>query len=164
MQVAVLVPTTLLADQHYRTFSERVAPFSIRVEMLSRFRTKSEQKETLKGLKSGTVDIVIGTHRLLQKDIAFKDLGLIVIDEEHRFGVKHKEQSRNSLVDVLTLTATPIPRTLQMSLFGIRDFSIIETPPEDRLSIRTTFTFRRDDHPRRDPAGAQARRPDIFCP
>ncbi len=141
MQVAVLVPTTLLADQHYRTFSERVASFSIRVDMLSRFRTKSEQQETLKGLKSGTVDIVIGTHRLLQKDIAFKNLGLLVVDEEHKFGVKHKERIKEfkKLVDVLTLTATPIPRTLHMSLAGIRDLSIIETPPLDRQAIQVVL-------------------------
>jgi transcription-repair coupling factor (superfamily II helicase) len=137
-QAAVIVPTTLLADQHFRTFSERVAPFSIRVDMMSRFRTKAEQKETLKGMKSGTVDIVIGTHRLLQRDIAFKNLGLLVIDEEHRFGVKHKERIKEfkKLVDVLTLTATPIPRTLHMSLAGIRDLSIIQTPPLDRQAIQ----------------------------
>jgi transcription-repair coupling factor (superfamily II helicase) len=137
-QAAVIVPTTLLADQHFRTFSERVAPFSIRVDMMSRFRRAAEQKETLKGMKSGTVDIVIGTHRLLQRDIAFKNLGLLVIDEEHRFGVKHKERIKEfkKLVDVLTLTATPIPRTLHMSLAGIRDLSIIQTPPLDRQAIQ----------------------------
>ena len=114
-QVAVLVPTTLLAEQHFRTFSERLKPFSITVEMLSRFRTKSEQQETIRRMKSGTVDIVIGTHRLLQKDISLKNLGLLVVDEEHKFGVKHKERIKEfkKLVDVLTLTATPIPRTLQ---------------------------------------------------
>lgn len=138
LQAAVIVPTTLLADQHFRTFSERVAPFSIRVDMMSRFRTKAEQRETLKGMKSGTVDIVIGTHRLLQKDVAFRNLGLLVIDEEHRFGVKHKERIKEfkKLVDVLTLTATPIPRTLHMSLAGIRDLSIIQTPPLDRQAIQ----------------------------
>lgn len=137
-QAAVIVPTTLLADQHFRTFSERVAPFSVRVDMMSRFRSKAEQKETLKGMKNGTVDIVIGTHRLLQKDIAFRNLGLLVIDEEHRFGVKHKERIKEfkKLVDVLTLTATPIPRTLHMSLAGIRDLSIIQTPPLDRQAIQ----------------------------
>jgi transcription-repair coupling factor (superfamily II helicase) len=141
MQVAVLVPTTLLADQHARTFSERCAPFSIRVEMLSRFRTRAEQQETLKGLKNGTVDIVIGTHRLLQKDISFKNLGLLVVDEEHKFGVKHKERIKEfkKLVDVLTLTATPIPRTLHMSLSGIRDLSIIQTPPLDRQAIQVVL-------------------------
>ncbi len=141
MQVAVLVPTTLLADQHFRTFSERVMPFSVRVDMLSRFRTRAEQQETIKGLKSGVVDIVIGTHRLLQKDIAFKNLGLLVVDEEHKFGVKHKERIKEfkKLVDVLTLTATPIPRTLHMSLSGIRDLSIIQTPPLDRQAIQVAL-------------------------
>jgi len=141
MQAAVLVPTTLLAEQHFRTFSERLAPFSIRVEMLSRFRTRAEQQETLKGLKSGTVDFVVGTHRLLQKDVVFRNLGLLVVDEEHKFGVKHKERIKEfkKLVDVLTLTATPIPRTLHMSLAGIRDLSIIQTPPLDRQAIQVTL-------------------------
>jgi len=140
-QAAVLVPTTLLADQHFRTFSQRLAPFSVRVDMLSRYRTKAEQKGTLKGLKSGTVDMVIGTHRLLQKDIAFRNLGLLVVDEEHKFGVKHKERIKEfkRLVDVLTLTATPIPRTLHMSLAGIRDLSIIQTPPLDRQAIQVVL-------------------------
>ena len=140
-QAAVLVPTTLLADQHFRTFSQRLAPFSVSVDMLSRYRTKAEQKGTLKGLKSGTVDMVIGTHRLLQKDIAFKNLGLLVVDEEHKFGVKHKERIKEfkKLVDVLTLTATPIPRTLHMSLAGIRDLSIIQTPPLDRQAIQVVL-------------------------
>jgi transcription-repair coupling factor (superfamily II helicase) len=140
-QAAVLVPTTLLADQHFRTFSQRLAPFSVRVDLLSRFRTKAEQQETLKGLKSGTVDMVIGTHRLLQKDVLFKDLGLLVVDEEHKFGVRHKERIKEfkKLVDVLTLTATPIPRTLHMSLAGIRDLSIIQTPPLDRQAIQVVL-------------------------
>jgi transcription-repair coupling factor (superfamily II helicase) len=140
-QAAVLVPTTLLADQHFRTFSQRLAPFSVRVDMLSRYRTKAEQKETLKGLQSGTVDMVIGTHRLLQKDILFKNLGLLVVDEEHKFGVRHKERIKEfkKLVDVLTLTATPIPRTLHMSLAGIRDLSIIQTPPLDRQAIQVVL-------------------------
>jgi transcription-repair coupling factor (superfamily II helicase) len=140
-QAAVLVPTTLLADQHFRTFSQRLAPFSVRVDMLSRYRTKAEQKETLKGLQSGTVDMVIGTHRLLQKDIRFKNLGLLVVDEEHKFGVRHKERIKEfkKLVDVLTLTATPIPRTLHMSLAGIRDLSIIQTPPLDRQAIQVVL-------------------------
>jgi transcription-repair coupling factor (superfamily II helicase) len=140
-QAAVLVPTTLLADQHFRTFSQRLAPFSVRVDMLSRFRTKAEQKETLIALKSGIGDIVIGTHRLLQKDIVFKKLGLLVVDEEHKFGVKHKERIKEfkKLVDVLTLTATPIPRTLHMSLAGIRDLSIIQTPPLDRQAIQVVL-------------------------
>jgi transcription-repair coupling factor (superfamily II helicase) len=140
-QVAILVPTTLLADQHHRTFSERLGPFSIAVETLSRFRTKAEQKAALAGLRNGTVDIVIGTHRLLQKDVTFKNLGLLVVDEEHRFGVKHKERIKEfkKLVDVLTLTATPIPRTLHMSLAGLRDLSIIQTPPLDRQAIQVVL-------------------------
>ncbi|MBI5561574.1 MAG: transcription-repair coupling factor [Deltaproteobacteria bacterium] len=138
-QTAVLVPTTVLAQQHYDTFSKRLAPYPARVESLSRFRSKAEQKAVLDGLAGGTVDIVIGTHRLLQKDVAFKDLGLIVIDEEHRFGVAHKERMKRlkKEIDCLTLTATPIPRTLQMSLASIRGLSIINTPPEDRLAIKT---------------------------
>jgi transcription-repair coupling factor (superfamily II helicase) len=141
LQVAVLVPTTLLADQHYRTFTERLAPFSIRVDMLSRFRTRAEQQKTLREVKSGIVDIMIGTHRLLQKDVTFKNLGLLVVDEEHKFGVKHKERIKEfkKLVDVLTLTATPIPRTLHMSLSGIRDLSIIQTPPLDRQAIQVVL-------------------------
>ena len=138
-QVAVLCPTTVLAQQHFNTFTERLAAFPISVEMLSRFRTAKEQKEVVEGIKYGTVDIVIGTHRLLSKDIEFKDLGLLVIDEEQRFGVRHKEkikQLRKS-IDALTMTATPIPRTLHMSLSGIRDMSIINDPPEGRMPIRT---------------------------
>ncbi len=137
MQVAVLVPTTLLADQHFRTFTERLDPFAVTVAMLSRFRTRAEQTKTLKRLKTGTLDIVIATHRLLQKDVSFKNLGLLVVDEEHRFGVRHKERVKEfkKLVDVLTLTATPIPRTLHMSLAGIRDLSIIQTPPLDRQAV-----------------------------
>ncbi|OGP24556.1 MAG: transcription-repair coupling factor [Deltaproteobacteria bacterium GWB2_55_19] len=138
-QVAVLVPTTVLAQQHFRTFSRRLAPYPVTVDVLSRFRSKKEQKEVVEGMKNGTVDILIGTHRLLQKDIEFKDLGLIVIDEEHRFGVAHKERLKSirKKVDCMTLTATPIPRTLHMSLASIRELSIINTPPEDRLAIRT---------------------------
>ncbi|MFH1912048.1 MAG: transcription-repair coupling factor [Pseudomonadota bacterium] len=138
-QVGVLVPTTILAEQHSRTFSRRLKPYPIRVEVLNRFRTKAEQKEILDGLRRGTVDIVIGTHRLLQNDVNFKDLGLVIIDEEQRFGVAHKEKLKKlrTLVDVLTLTATPIPRTLHLSLVGIRDLSIINTPPEDRLPVKT---------------------------
>jgi transcription-repair coupling factor (superfamily II helicase) len=138
-QVAVLVPTTLLADQHYRTFSARLAGFPIRIEELSRFKTKAEQKTTLRDLAEGKVDIVIGTHRLLQKDVAFSDIGLIVIDEEQRFGVMHKERLKEyrASVDVLTLSATPIPRTLHMSLMGVRDLSLIQTPPKNRMSIKT---------------------------
>ncbi|MCS7283220.1 MAG: transcription-repair coupling factor [Anaerolineae bacterium] len=138
-QVAVLVPTTVLAQQHYITFRQRLAPFPVVVEHLSRFRTPAEQSRILEGLREGTVDIVIGTHRLLQKDVVFKDLGLVIIDEEQRFGVTHKEQLKKlrTEVDVLTLTATPIPRTLYLSLTGLRDISIIETPPEERLPVTT---------------------------
>ena len=141
-QVAVLVPTTILAQQHLETFQTRFRGYPITIEMLSRFRTTAEIKETVAGLASRRVDIVIGTHRLLQKDVQFHELGLLVVDEEHRFGVKDKERIRalKAAVDVLTLTATPIPRTLNMSLSGIRDLSVIETPPVDRLAIRTYVT------------------------
>jgi transcription-repair coupling factor (superfamily II helicase) len=138
-QVAVLAPTTVLVFQHYETFRRRMAAFPIRVEMLSRFRSTREQKETLAAVEEGKVDILIGTHRLLSRDVHFHDLGLLIVDEEQRFGVTHKERlkemSRN--VDVLTMTATPIPRTLNMSLVGLRDMSVIETPPKDRLAIQT---------------------------
>ncbi len=146
-QVALLVPTTLLAHQHYRTFRERLEPYPLRVEMVSRLRTTAQIKEVLRDLAAGKVDILIGTHRLLQKDVIFRDLGLLVIDEEHRFGVKHKEKikSMKRLVDVLTLTATPIPRTLQMSLLGIWDMSNIDTPPPDRMAVRTKVTPFDDD-------------------
>jgi transcription-repair coupling factor (superfamily II helicase) len=138
-QVAVLVPTTILAEQHFHTFSERFEPFPVKVEVMSRFKSQAEQKRILKKLKSGGIDIIIGTHRLLQKDIKFKDLGLLVVDEEQRFGVSHKEKIKQlkKNVDVLTLTATPIPRTLHMAMSGVRDMSIIETPPEDRFPIQT---------------------------
>ncbi|MGD8923164.1 MAG: transcription-repair coupling factor, partial [Candidatus Zixiibacteriota bacterium] len=138
-QVAVLVPTTILAQQHYTTFRERLADFPMRVEMLSRFRTRKEQLEVVKDLADGKVDLVIGTHRLLSKDVSFRDLGLLVIDEEHRFGVRHKEILRKlkASVDTMAMTATPIPRTLQMSLMGVRDMSIINTSPKDRLPILT---------------------------
>ncbi|MGA9350003.1 MAG: transcription-repair coupling factor [Anaerolineae bacterium] len=138
-QVAVLVPTTVLAQQHYGTFQERLKPFPVEVEMLSRFRSRREQQEILNKLQAGTMDIVIGTHRLIQKDVAFKDLGLLIIDEEQRFGVTHKEKLKQMRkeVDVLTLTATPIPRTLYMSLTGVRDMSTIDTPPEERLPVKT---------------------------
>jgi transcription-repair coupling factor (superfamily II helicase) len=138
-QVAMLVPTTVLAQQHFDTFKERLAPFPVNVEMLSRFRTPREQEEIIISLALGDVDIVVGTHRLLQADIQFKDLGLIIIDEEQRFGVTHKEffkRMRNE-VDVLTLTATPIPRTLYQALTGVRDISVINTPPAERLPIIT---------------------------
>lgn len=138
-QVAVLVPTTILAEQHYQTFSRRFNDFPVRVEVLNRFKSTSEQKKIVQELQSQKVDIVVGTHRLLQKDVEFKDLGLVIIDEEQRFGVSHKEKLKKmrTLVDVLTLSATPIPRTLHLSLIGIRDLSIINTPPEDRVSIKT---------------------------
>ncbi|NLP14035.1 MAG: transcription-repair coupling factor [Clostridium sp.] len=138
-QVAYLVPTTVLAQQHYNNFKERMKDFPVAVEMLSRFRTKAEQKKILKDVKAGVVDVLVGTHRLLQKDVGFKDLGLLVIDEEQRFGVKHKERIKKikANVDVLTLTATPIPRTLHMSLTGIRDISTIENPPEKRYPVQT---------------------------
>ena len=142
-QTAVLVPTTILAFQHYETFKKRFADYPINVEMLSRFRTATEQKKIVEGLANGAVDIIIATHRLLSKDIQMKDLGLLVIDEEHRFGVGQKEKIKKlkNLVDVLTLSATPIPRTLNFSLVGIRDLSLINTPPADRLAIRTFITY-----------------------
>ncbi|MCR5404196.1 MAG: transcription-repair coupling factor [Butyrivibrio sp.] len=138
-QVAVLVPTTILAQQHYNTFSERMRAFPVRVDLMSRFRTSAEQKKTVEDLKKGLVDVVIGTHRLLSKDVAYKDLGLLIVDEEQRFGVTHKEKikSMKENVDVLTLTATPIPRTLHMSLVGIRDMSVLEEAPNDRIPIQT---------------------------
>ncbi len=138
-QVAVLVPTTVLAEQHWATFCQRFQRYPVRIECLSRFRSRREQKTIVSGLADGTVDIVIGTHRLLQKDVSFKDLGLLVLDEEQRFGVKHKERIKQlrSTVDVLTLTATPIPRTLHLSLIGVRDISVISTPPELRQPIVT---------------------------
>jgi transcription-repair coupling factor (superfamily II helicase) len=138
-QVAVLVPTTILAQQHFVTFSERLKSFPVNVAVLSRFKSRKEQKEILQNLKEGKVDVVIGTHRLIQRDVQFKDLALLIIDEEQRFGVAHKEKIKKlrRLVDVVTLTATPIPRTLQLSLLGARDMSIINTPPKDRLPIHT---------------------------
>lgn len=138
-QVAVLVPTTILAQQHYETFRERFSGYPINIQVLSRFRSRKEQNETTKGIKSGTVDIVIGTHRLLSQDLVFKDLGLLIVDEEQRFGVTHKEKLKRLKVnvDVLTLTATPIPRTLHMSMLGVRDLSVIETPPENRFPVQT---------------------------
>jgi transcription-repair coupling factor (superfamily II helicase) len=138
-QVAVLVPTTVLAQQHFNTFRERMADYPIRIELLSRFRTRRLQQRVVKDLSAGAVDIVIGTHRLIQSDVAFKDLGLVVIDEEQRFGVLHKEKFKmlRKLVDVLTLSATPIPRTLYLALTGARDMSAIQTPPHDRLPVET---------------------------
>ena len=141
-QVAILVPTTVLAQQHFNNFRERIADYPIRVELLSRFRTKREQAKVVQELAAGAVDIVIGTHRIVQEDIAFKDLGLVVIDEEQRFGVTHKEKFKRlrTMVDVLTLSATPIPRTLYLALTGARDMSTIQTPPHDRLPVETIAT------------------------
>ena len=138
-QVAVVVPTTILALQHFQTMSERFKPFGVHVELLSRFRSKKEQKDTVKNLATGSCDVVIGTHRLLQDGIVFKDLGLLVIDEEHRFGVRHKEKLKQlrENIDIITMSATPIPRTLYMSLSGIKDMSVINTPPKNRLPIKT---------------------------
>ena len=138
-QVAILVPTTLLAEQHFANFSDRFSSFPVKIAELSRFRSPKEVAKTLEGLANGTIDIVIGTHKLLQKGIGFKNLGLVIIDEEHRFGVRQKEELKRlrAEVDVLTLTATPIPRTLAMSLEGLRDFSVIATAPQRRLAIKT---------------------------
>ena len=138
-QAAVLVPTTILAEQHYENFVQRFADYPFKIGLLSRFRTKKEQQETIEGLQKGQVDVVIGTHRVLSKDVNFLDLGLLVVDEEQRFGVKHKERLKQlkSQVDVLTLTATPIPRTLHMSMLGVRDLSVIETPPSNRYPVQT---------------------------
>ena len=146
-QVAILVPTTVLAQQHFLTFQERFQPFPVKVEMLSRFRSDAEAADILRRLTSGELDIVIGTHRLLQKDVQFKDLGLVILDEEQRFGVMQKEKLKQlrASVDVLSLSATPIPRTLHMSLAGIRDLSVIQTPPEERLPIKTFVTADDDD-------------------
>ena len=146
-QVGVLVPTTVLAQQHLQTFTERVSGFPLRVDVLSRFRSDAEARQVLEDLATGNIDILIGTHRMLQRDVRFKDLGLVIIDEEQRFGVAHKERLKQlrSEVDVLTLSATPIPRTLHMSLSGIRDMSTMETAPEDRLPVKT-FVSEWDDH------------------
>ncbi|TME21400.1 MAG: transcription-repair coupling factor, partial [Chloroflexi bacterium] len=146
-QVAILVPTTVLAQQHFLTFGERFQPFPVKVEMLSRFRSDAEAADILRRLQVGEIDVVIGTHRLLQKDVRFKDLGLVILDEEQRFGVMQKEKLKQlrASVDVLSLSATPIPRTLHMSLAGIRDLSVIQTPPEERLPIKTFVTADDDD-------------------
>src|SRR5919202_1139661 len=138
-QVAVLVPTTLLVQQHHGTFRDRFAQFPVTVKATSRFNTDKEQREVLQGLADGTVDVVIGTHRLLGKDVTFKDLGLVIVDEEQRFGVEHKEHLKQlrTNVDVLTMSATPIPRSLEMSLTGIREMSTILTPPEERHPVLT---------------------------
>ena len=166
-QVAFLAPTTVLAFQHLKTLTERFAGFPVRIDMISRFRTKAEQKATLDDLAAGKVDIIVGTHRLLSKDVEFRDLGLLVVDEEQRFGVAHKERIKQlrKQVDVLTMTATPIPRTLNMSLAGIRDMSMIETPPRDRLSIQThVVKFDQDVIAARDRQRARARRPGLLRP
>ncbi len=146
-QVAILCPTTVLAAQHHSTFSERLAAYPINIELLSRFRSRQEQAQTVKGLKEGTVDIVVATHRLLSKDVQFKNLGLVIVDEEQRFGVAHKERLKKlrASVDVLTLTATPIPRTLSMALSGLRDMSVIEDPPEGRAPVITYVREYDDD-------------------
>ena len=138
-QVAVLTPTTVLSFQHYESFKKRFANFPVNVEMISRFRTAKEQKEILEKAGQGKVDILIGTHRVLSKDVKFQDLGLLVVDEEQRFGVRHKERLKQmrAAIDVLSMSATPIPRTLHMSLIGLRDMSVIETPPKDRMAIQT---------------------------
>ncbi len=135
----MLVPTTVLAQQHYETMLERFSDWPINVSVMSRFRSAAELKATKKGLKEGTIDVVVGTHRVLSKDVQFADVGLLIIDEEQRFGVKHKERLKQlkTNVDVLTLTATPIPRTLHMSMIGIRDLSVLETPPENRYPVQT---------------------------
>ncbi len=158
-QVAVLTPTTILAEQHYKTFLRRFEPYPVRVEALNRFKTKAEQEKIVRDLWSGAVDIIVGTHRLLQKDVVFRDLGLVVIDEEQRFGVSHKERLKKlrTLVDVLTLTATPIPRTLHLSLVGIRDLSVIHTPPEDRVPVKT-FVLEFDEEVIRDAVRQEIRR------
>jgi transcription-repair coupling factor (superfamily II helicase) len=146
-QVAILVPTTILAQQHYKTFQERFRDYPVNIEMLSRFRSKEEQRDIVEDVKKGKVDIVVGTHRVLQKDLDFHDLGLLIIDEEHRFGVKHKEKLKGMKknVDVLSLSATPIPRTLHMALTGIKDLSIINTPPLDRLAVKTFVVKFKDE-------------------
>jgi len=146
-QVAVLVPTTILAEQHYRTFAERFEKYPVRIEVLNRYKTSAQQKKIVADIQGGLVDIVIGTHRLLQKDVRFKDLGLVVIDEEQRFGVAHKEKLKKirALVDVLTLTATPIPRTLQLSLIGIRDLSVIDTAPQERRPVEVHISEFNED-------------------
>ena len=146
-QVVYLVPTTILAQQHYNTFVQRMKEFPVRVDLLCRFRTPAQQKKTIEDLKKGQVDIIIGTHRVLSKDVAFKDLGLLIIDEEQRFGVQHKEKIKKlkENIDVLTLTATPIPRTLHMSLIGIRDMSVLEEAPVDRMPIQTYVMEENDE-------------------
>ena len=150
-QVAFLVPTTILAEQHYKNMIKRFSDFPIKIDMISRFRTAKQQKATIQAAKEGNVDILVGTHKLVAKDIQFKDLGLLIIDEEQRFGVKQKEKIKElkKNVDVLTLSATPIPRTLHMSLTGARDISVIETPPEERYPVQT-YVIEQNDQLIRD--------------
>ena len=138
-QVAVLVPITVLAQQHFQTFLNRFAPFGVKVDVLNRFRSTAEKKQVLKGVEDGSIDVLIGTHSLLNKKVVFKDLGMLVVDEEQRFGVAQKEKWKEwaSSIDVLTLSATPIPRTLHMSLVGVREMSVINTPPEERFPVQT---------------------------
>ena len=163
-QAAMLAPTTILVQQHYATMLNRFSGFPVRVEVLSRFKTAAEQKQILQQLKDGAIDVIVGTHRLLAKDVEFKDLGLLVVDEEQRFGVAHKEAIKKlkGNIDVLTLSATPIPRTLHMSMVGIRDMSLLQSPPEERYPGADLCggVFRRPGA-RRDPARAGARRPGI---
>ena len=164
-QVAVLVPTTVLAAQHAQTFGERMADYPVRIEMLSRFRTAAEQERVLAGLADGAVDIVIGTHRLVQPDVRFKNLGLVIIDEEQRFGVEHKERLKRlrETVDVLTLTATPIPRTLHMSLLGIRDISIAgDAAARPAGDLHAAAALRPAQGAPGDPARDVARRPGLL--
>ena len=164
-QVAILAPTTLLAEQHYQNIADRFGKWPVKVAELSRFRSAKEVKAALEGLADGTIDIVVGTHKLLSADVKFKRLGLLVIDEEHRFGVRHKEaiKAMRAEVDVLTLTATPIPRTLGMALEGLRDLSVIATAPQRRLAIKTFVRNEGDEHdPRGGAARAQARRPGLL--
>ena len=146
-QVAILAPTTLLAQQHYQTFTDRFADWPVNIEVLSRFRSAREVKTVIAGLANSNVDIVIGTHKLLSEDIHFDNLGLVIVDEEHRFGVRQKERLKTmrAEVDILTLTATPIPRTLNLALGELRELSLITTPPESRLSIKTFVTEWEDD-------------------
>ena len=164
-QVAVLVPTTLLAEQHYRNFRDRFADWPISVEVLSRFKSAKEIKAELAKLAEGKIDVIVGTHRLLQGDVRFKDLGLVIVDEEQRFGVRQKEalKALRAEVHLLTLTATPIPRTLNMAMAGLRDLSIIATPPAHRLAVQTFVTpVGRRAAARGVPARARARRPGVL--
>ena len=158
-QVAFLVPTTILAQQHYNNFVQRMKDFPVNIDLLCRFRSSAEQKKTVEALKKGSVDIIIGTHRLLSKDVVYKDLGLLIIDEEQRFGVTHKEKIKQlkTNIDVLTLTATPIPRTLHMSLIGIRDMSVLEEPPMDRVPIQT-YVMEYDEETVREAINRELRR------